>query len=34
MMTAIETAKAINSRNRDKTPVWSVNTDKAYHEKK
>lgn len=34
MMTAIETAKAIKSQSRDKTPVWSVNTDKAYHEKK
>ena len=34
MMTAIETAGAIKSQSRDKTPVWSVNTDKAYHEKK
>ena len=34
MMTAIEAAKAITSGIRDKNPVWSVNTDKAYHEKK
>ncbi|MBQ2580843.1 MAG: hypothetical protein II574_04350, partial [Ruminococcus sp.] len=34
MMTAIEAAKAITSGIRDKRPVWSVNTDKAYHEKK
>ena len=34
MMTAIEAVKAINSGTTDKQPIWSVNTDKAYHEHK
>ena len=32
MMTAILAAQAIKQGSRDKAPIWSVNTDKAYHE--
>lgn len=34
MMTAIEAVGAIEKNSRDKRAVWSVNTDKAYHEHK
>lgn len=34
MMTAIETAKAIQSGSTDKNAVWNVNTEKEYHEQK
>ena len=34
MLTAIEAVRAIKSGNRDKTPVWEVNTEKEYHEEK
>ena len=34
MLTAIEAVRAIKSGERDKTPVWEVNTEKEYHEEK
>lgn len=34
MMTAIKAVKGITCESRSKLPVWSVNTDKAYHELK
>ena len=34
MSTAILTAKAINGEKIEKEEIWSVNTEKSYHEKK
>ena len=34
MVTAIEATKVILSGSKDKTPIWSVNTEKEYHEEK
>lgn len=34
MMTAIKAVEAINAGKTDKDPVWNVNTEKEYHEKK
>ncbi len=32
MCTSFETVKAIRSGSKDRTPIWSVNTEKEYHE--
>ena len=34
MVTAFEAAKCIKNGSTDKSAVWSVNTDKEYHEEK
>jgi Protoporphyrinogen oxidase len=34
MLTAIRAAECIDSGSTDKTPVWDINTEKDYHEKK
>lgn len=34
MATAFEAVRCIRSGSEDKTPIWSVNTDKSYHEEK
>jgi protoporphyrinogen oxidase len=34
MLTAIRAAECIENGNADKAPVWDVNTEKDYHEKK
>lgn len=34
MLSAMEAAKCVMTNSSDKTPVWNVNTEKAYHESK
>jgi hypothetical protein len=34
MLTGIKAAQAITGNNPDKTAIWSVNTEKEYHEEK
>lgn len=34
MVTAFEAVRCIRSGSEDKSPIWSVNTDKRYHEEK
>lgn len=34
MLTAMEAVRAVATGNRDKTPIWEVNTEKEYHEEK
>jgi protoporphyrinogen oxidase len=34
MLTGIKAAQAITENNPDKTAIWSVNTEKEYHEEK